>query len=398
MDEQKISRPVRGARKYYSLRALILAVAAAVALTAGILFGAAWMMVGPEGLSLAEAMALINLRFVGTCDKAEVVDAAAEHMIAALGDRWSLYLNAESYAVQKQSRDNSYVGIGVTVSYEDERGLLVLSVSGDGPADAAGILPGEIIIAVDGVSVAGESRKEGADRIRGEKGTAVVLELLDEDGGRRTVEVIRDRVEENPVSYQLLNNGVGLIVLQNFFSRSAEELKKAVEDLIAQGAGALVFDVRDNPGGYLDELTEILDYLLPEGPIFRSRDRAGNEDVTMSDAQCVGLPIAVLVNGNSYSAAEFFAAQLRETAGAVVAGTRTSGKGYSQQIYPLLNGGAVSISTRAYLTGGGVSLIGTGLQPDPYVELSDEQSERLIRGKLKPEEDLQLQAAMETLF
>ncbi len=142
----------------------------------------------------------------------------------------------------------------------------------------------------------------------------------------------------------------------------------------------------------------MLDYLLPEGAIFRSRDRAGNEDVITSDAQCVDLPMAVLVNGDSYSAAEFFAAQLRETAGAVVAGTQTSGKGYSQQTYPLLNGGAVSISTRAYLTGGGVSLIGTGLTPDPYVELNDEQSALLLQKSLEPGQDPQLQAAIEALF
>ncbi len=125
MDQEK-NKSIKEERRRFSLRALIIAAAAAAVLTAGALFGAAWLIVGPEGLSLAEAMALINLRFVGEYEKDKVVDAAAQDMISALGDRWSSYLNAEGYAAQQQNRDNSYVGIGVTISYRDERGLWCL--------------------------------------------------------------------------------------------------------------------------------------------------------------------------------------------------------------------------------------------------------------------------------
>lgn len=399
MEENKQNeREGKEKRGRFSLRALILSIAAAVLLTAGALFGAAWLILGPEGLSVAETMALINLQFVGPFERADVGDAAQKAMISALGDRWSYYLDAESYAFQQENRDNSYVGIGVTVSQKDERGLLVVTVVGGGPAEQAGLVPGDLISAVDGQSIAGDARQKGSDLIRGEKGTYVQLELIGPDGATRSVKVMRDRVEEQPVSYKLLDNGAGLITIKNFFSRSAEEMKAAVEDLKGQGATKLVFDVRNNPGGYLDELTEMLDYLLPEGPIFRSRSKAGSETVTNSDADCVDLPMAVLVNADSYSAAEFFAAELREKISAPVVGTATCGKGYSQITYPLLDGGAIGISTRKYLTGDGVSLIGVGITPDPYVELSDEQAAALVQGALESRDDPQLQAALQALF
>lgn len=385
-------------RRRFSLRTLILSIAVTVLLTCGALFGATWLILGPEGLSVAETLALINLRFVGPFERTDVADAAQKAMIAALGDRWSYFLDTEGYALQKENRDNSYVGIGVTVSQKDDRGLLVISVIEGGPASQAGLVAGDVISSVDGQSIAGDARKKGSDLIRGEKGTYVQLELIGSDGTVRSVQVMRDRVEELPVSHMLLDNGVGLITIKNFFSRSAEEMKAAVEDLEGQGATGLVFDVRNNPGGYLDELTDMLDYLLPEGPIFRSRSKAGSETVTNSDASYVDLPMTVLVNADSYSAAEFFAAELHEKMGAPVVGITTCGKGYSQITYPLLDGGAIGISTRKYLTGEGVSLIGVGITPDPYVELSDEQAAALLQGMLEPKDDPQLQAALQALF
>ena len=151
-----------------------------------------------------------------------------------------------------------------------------------------------------------------------------------------------------------------------------------------EGAVALVFDMRNNGGGYLSQLTEMLDFLLPEGPIFISRDRAGNEEVTQSDAACVDLPMAVLVNADTYSAAEFFAAELQEQGVAVIVGEPTSGKGYSQQTFALPHGGAMAISTGAYFTGNGTSLIGTGLTLDAEVYLTGEG-------------DAQLEAALDLL-
>ena len=299
-------------KKRFSLIHLLLLVLLTVAVTAGVGLAVLYQMVGKEGLSLLEGLHLINEKFVGEYDEGEVVDAALEGMVEGLGDRWSYFLTEEEYEAQNQRRTNQYVGVGVTVNYESEEGLQIVEVTAGGPAEEAGLQPGELITAVDGFSLAGEARYEGADKIQGEEGTTVCLEVRGTDGQSRTVELKRTKLETDPVSAEMLENNVGYVRLSNFYDRSADRLKEEVTRLQEEGATALVFDMRSNGGGYLSQLTDMLDFLLPEGPIFITRDRAGNEKITQSDASCVYLPMAVLVNADTYSAAEFFAAELQE--------------------------------------------------------------------------------------
>lgn len=385
-------------KKRYALWQLLLTMLGSVLLTLAVIGTALWLTLGPDTLAMLQAWNIVNTRFVGEYDKGETVDAALNGMIQGLGDRWSYYLNAENLASQNQRRNNRYVGIGVTVDYSDPRGLTVLTVKKEGPAWQGGLVPGEIITAVDGFSLAGEAQQEGTVRIQGEAGTTVKLTVLNEAGEERQVELTRASIENDSVtSYTLLENGVGYVALANFYSGSGNQLIAAVDELVEQGAAALVFDMRNNGGGYVHELTQMLDHLLPEGPIFRSQTKNGKEEVTYSDADCVDLPMAILVNGNTYSAAEFFAAQLKETEGSVIVGEPTFGKGFSQQTLDLVNGGALNISTGKYFTGGGVSLIGTGLTLDAEVVLDEEQTRSLLLGTLTPEEDPQLQKALELL-
>lgn len=371
-------------KKRFSLIHLLLLVLLTVVVTVGVGLGVLYQMVGKEGLSLLEGLHLINEKFVGEYGEGEVVDAALEGMVEGLGDRWSYFLTEEEYEAQNQRRTNQYVGVGVTVNYTSEEGLQIVEVTAGGPAEEAGLQSGELITAVDGFSLAGEARYEGANKIQGEEGTTVSLEVRGTDGQTRTVEVKRTKLETDPVSAEMLENNVGYVRLSNFYDRSADRLKEEVTRLKEEGATALVFDMRNNGGGYLSQLTDMLDFLLPEGPIFITRDRAGNEKVTQSDASCVDLPMAVLVNADTYSAAEFFAAELQEWGVAVIVGEPTSGKGYSQQTFELPNGSAVAISTGAYFTGSGTSLIGTGLTLDKEVYLTDQG-------------DAQLEAALELL-
>ena len=381
--------------KRFSGWSLLVTALLSLLLTLALAFGALWALIGPEGLSMAEAMVLINARFVGDHDIGKAADAAMDGLITGLGDRWSYYVDAKGYENLKNSKDNAYVGIGVTVSYpEGEEGLYVEAVAENGPAAAAGLRPGDTILAVGEVRLAGEDRSRGTELIQGDAGTQVELLLRGGGGEERTVSVTRGRVEEHPVSYALLADGTGLITIQNFNSRCADEAIAAVDALREQGAERLVFDVRNNGGGFLDELTRLLDYLLPEGPIFRSQTKAGRETVVSSDAGCVEMPMAVLVNENTYSAAELFAAELQEWDWGEVVGVQTFGKGFSQQTFPLLNGGAVNLSTAKYFTGQGNCLIGVGLTPDRVVELDEEQAAKLRARILDPAEDPQLQAAI----
>lgn len=385
-------------KKQYALWHLLLTMLGSVLLTLAVIGTALWLTLGPDTLAMLQAWNIVNTRFVGEYDKGETVDAALSGMIQGLGDRWSYYLNAENLASQNQRRNNRYVGIGVTVDYSDPRGLTILTVKKEGPAWKGGLIPGEIITAVDGFSLAGEAQQEGTGRIQGEAGTTVKLTVMSTAGEERQVELTRASIENDSVtSYTLLENGVGYVALANFYSGSGSQLNAAVDELVEQGAAALVFDMRNNGGGYVHELTQMLDHLLPEGPIFRSQTKNGKEEVIDSDADCVDLPMAILVNGNTYSAAEFFAAQLKETAGSVIVGEPTFGKGFSQQTLNLVNGGALNISTGKYFTGGGISLIGTGLTLDAEVVLDEEQTRSLLLGTLTPEEDPQLQKALELL-
>ena len=233
--------------------------------------------------------------YLGALTVEPVVEDVYKRQVSRLGDRWSYYLTAEELEAQNQRRTNQYVGVGITVNYTREEGLYILGVETGGPAEAAGLEAGEVITAVDGVSLAGESRYEGANLIQGEADTTVTLEVLGEDGTARTVEVERAELETDPVESRMLEGKVGYVRLLNFYDHSAQRLEEAVTQLREQGAEALVFDMRNNGGGYLSQLTDMLDFLLPEGPIFISRDRAGHEEITYSGPECVELPMACLL-------------------------------------------------------------------------------------------------------
>ncbi len=371
--------------KRFRLRSIILTAALSVVITLGAVALAAWLLLGSAGVTIAAGAAYINALFVGDYDQSAMADAALDAMVDSLGDRWSYYMDADSYEASKLRRGNAYVGIGVTITYEAD-GLHIQEVTAGGPAEKAGLLAGEIITAADGHDLTGENANStnSTAYVQGEEGTDVVLTIVGADGVVRDVTVTRKRIQSDPVVYELLENGVGYVDLANFYKGSADYTKAAVEELMKQGATSLLFDVRDNPGGYVEELLDLLDYLLPEGAIFQSGDSRGPKRVTKSDADCVDVPMAVLVNADSYSAAELFAAQLRESVDAPIVGQPTCGKGYSQQTFVLPNGGALNISTKTYYTGSGQSLIGIGLTPDAVVELTG------------PEDD-QLNAALELL-
>ena len=169
----------------------------------------------------------------------------------------------------------------------------------------------------------------------------------------------------------------------------------AVDDLISQGADSLVFDVRFNGGGYLHELLKMLDYLLPEGVIFNSEDINGNTATNESDAECIELPMTVLVNDMTYSAAEYFAEAIREFGWGSVVGGQTTGKGYSQILIKPSDGSAVNLSTMKYYTPNGTCLAGVGITPDVVIETDEEEYYGVYYGILDREEDSQLASALE---
>lgn len=339
-------------------------------LVAALASAGTWIAAGLLPNSKLERLsAVIDRQFIGDADVTRMEDAAAEAMIGALGDRWSYYISAEEYAAHLDRQSNSYVGIGVTVQKQaNDKGIEIVAVNPDGPAAEAGILMGDIITHADGTFLGDLTLSAGKSLIIGEKNTNVVLTVL---RGEETLEVTVTRkvIHSRTAEGVMLTDDTGCVVITNFHEGAGTETVEEVEKLLEQGAEKLIFDVRNNPGGYVHEMVYALDYLLPEGPLFRSVNYNGAESVDESDADCLDLPMAVLINGNTYSAAEFFAAALSEYDWAVTVGEPTCGKGYYQTTIQLGDGSAVQLSTGAYTTPNGVNLTEVGgLKPDVPID------------------------------
>lgn len=353
---------------------------------------------GGQSNKLTQLEEIINNRFIGQVDMEAARDAAANAMVDALGDRWSYYIPAADMQAHQENKNNAYVGIGITISLrEDGTGLDILEVTPGGSAQEAGLLPGDILVEVQGQAVPGMTTEQVRDLVRGEEGTKVSLAVL-RNGERLSFSVERRQIRVVVATGRLLPGNIGLVRIANFNTNCAQETIAVVEDLQKQGATALILDVRNNPGGYVNEMVKLLDHLLPEGLVFQSVDYLDRERKEYSDKACVELPMTVLVNGSSYSAAEFFAAALAEYDWASVVGEKTVGKGYYQNTLMLDDGSAVNLSTGKYFTPQGVNLTEAGgLTPHLEVPVDQETAALIYAAALEPSEDPQIQAAVELL-
>lgn len=345
---------------------------------------------------LEQLQDLIEERFIGEADATAMEDAAAAAMVASLGDEWSYYISAADYRSHMESMNNAYVGVGITISPMEDGYYKILKVETGGPAEAAGVQVGDVLLRADGQDCAELGMDGTKNMVRGEAGTTV--ELTMRRGDEEIVLDVERQYFEVPVAeYEMLPDQIGLVRIVNFDERCASETVAAIEALLADGATSLIFDVRNNPGGYQDELVEVLDYLLPEGDLFTSEFYDGRVEVDTSDADCLEIPTAVLVNSESYSAAEFFAAALSEYGVATVVGEQTYGKGYFQSTFQLSDGSAVGLSIGKYYTPKGNNLAGVGVTPDVEVPVDDETFVAIYYGNLPSDEDPQILAAVDAL-
>lgn len=352
---------------------------------------------GTPARKLGQLEQLITQCFIGEADTKVMEDYAASAMVSSLGDRWSYYVTAEDYDTLLEQQENAYVGIGITIiADEEEVGFRIMAVQENGTAREAGLQVDDRIISADGQSMEGLTVEELRNIVRGKEGTTVHLVVV---RGEQELEfdVKRAKILTDVVTCQLLDDGIGLITIANFDSRCANESIAAIESLRVQGATSLIFDVRNNPGGYAHEMVELLDYLLPEGDLFRTVDYKGSESVDRSDASFLDMPMVVLCNEDSYSAAEFFAAAIQEYEAGTVIGMPTCGKGYFQYTYRLSDGSAVGLSVGKYFTPSGKSLADVGIQPDITVEVDDDTYAKIYYGQLDPMEDPQILAAIDVL-
>lgn len=349
---------------------------------------------------------VLENNFVDEVSDNDIYHGAAAAMVRSLGDKWSYYMTPEEYEAYKLSSANEYAGIGVTVQLDEDGRFKISSVQEGTPAAEAGLESGTYLVSVDGEETAGMTLSELSTLIRSKLNTDFKIGIEDRKGNKSSVTLACTVVYKTAVSSKLLENSVGYVRITNFEAGASDDAISAIESLLSIGAETFIFDMRDNPGGLLSELKALLDYILPEGDMLISIDREGNESITKSDKICLKYKMCVLVNENTYSAAEFFAAALQEYDWADVVGIQTTGKARSQITVELSDGSAIHISTNKYLTPERVDLAEAGgITPDYVVSNDVKPQESVTPDEETPDKpeskqtdaDLQLEKAVSLL-
>ena len=338
---------------------------------------------------------LVDDYYLNEIDDISFADGIYKGFIASLGDPYSTYYTADEYKALLESSSGVYYGIGASVNQDVKTGIItIVKPFKDGPAYKAGLLPGDIIARVDGEEVTGLDLFEVVSRIKGPEGTSVKISVI-RDGETLEVKITRGKVENPTIEYQMLDNKIGYIIISEFDDVTVGQFKKAVDELEAQGMKSLIVDVRNNPGGLLDSVVNVLDRLLPPGLVVYTQDKYNKRETELArDYKKINVPMAVLINGNSASASEIFAGTLQDYEVATIIGTTSFGKGIVQKVIPLSDGTAVKLTVSKYYTPKGRNIHGTGIKPDIEVELDKEWQNQL---NVPIEKDNQLQEAIKLL-
>lgn len=349
---------------------------------------------------LLKIQAAVDETFVGEVDMEAIHDAVLEGYMTGLGDRWSYYMTAEEYEAYQRAHKTNLIGIGITTVYAERDGkhiLRIQAVEPDSPAEQAGLGVYDVITAIDGKLVDDMADfDEARDAVLGDEGTQVKLDITKyKTHEAKTYTVTRAEYEQTSVTGRMLADNVGYVRITAFQKKSAEQFHKVLQGLLDDGAESLIFDVRRNNGGLVTSMVDMLDELLPEGDIITLERKDGAKQTFTSDAAEIDVPMAVLMDADSYSAAEFFASALQVYDKAVLVGELTCGKGFAQVPIPLDSGGAIKLSVEKYYTKDGISLIGTGVEPDEKVSLPETVAKHYYA--MTDEEDTQLQRALEVL-
>ena len=346
-----------------------------------------------------EIYGLLQENFLYDINDEDLRDGMYQGLMNALGAPYSTYYNEEAFNSFEQSTTGKYYGIGVSVSQNISTGIITLVKPFKGaPGYEAGVLPNDILYAVNGVEVTGMDLSEVVAMIKGEEGTTVQLTVVREgEEDYIVLDVERRQVEVPTVEIELLDNQIGYMSVSGFEGVTASQFYNGIAQLSSEGMKALVIDLRNNPGGRLDVVVSMLDMILPEGILVYTEDKDGNRaNEEYSNAQTIlDVPLAVLVNGQSASASEIFAGDVQDFGAGIIVGTQTFGKGIVQTVYPLDENTAVKMTVSSYYTHAGRNIHGVGITPDIEVELNEELRQK---AEITKEEDNQLQAAIEALM
>lgn len=335
---------------------------------------------------------LIDENYLGEVDTEKLEEGIYKGFISGLSDPYSVYYDEEETRMLLETTEGEYDGIGAVLSQDIKTGIVTLVQIYDGsPAMEAGLKDNDILYKVEDLEVTGKDLTEVVSHIKGKKGTQVHLTVYrGDDREEITVTAVRNTIEAQTIKYEMLEDQIGYVSVTEFDLVTYKQYEQALEDLKSQGMKGLVVDLRNNPGGNLSTVCEMLDLMLPEGLIVYTEDKNGNRQETKSDAERqFELPLTVLMNGNSASASEIYAGAIQDYGVGTIVGTQSYGKGVVQQIFDLKDGTCVKLTIAEYFTPEGRNINGKGITPDVEVEYEENEED--------PEADNQLDRAVEVL-
>ena len=346
---------------------------------------------------------ILGKKYLYGYDKTELRENAVKAYVDSLAEPYTHYYNPSEFSSYIGNIQDGYVGIGIMVGVNEDNQIEVIAPFEDSPAYIAGVLPGDILKAVEGTEYSGDKLSEAVDAIKGgREGTSVNITFTRNEKDIELT-IARGDISSESVKAEKLDDNIGYIRITSFNSASTNgehstfsEFTNKLAELKQQGADRLIIDLRDNPGGVLTEVCNIADMLLPEGTITYIEDKNGNRKYYNSDDEYTDMPIAVLINGNSASASEVLTGALKDYGKAVVVGERSYGKGIVQDVYPFFDGSGISITSAKYYTPNGICVHETGIEPDVTVAAPEKYRDSYV-SEIDRSADLQLHKAIELI-
>lgn len=333
------------------------------------------------------ALQIVKTRYVEEVPLDTLMSGAVRGMVVALGDPHSLYMDAKMYKEFMIETEGAFGGVGIVIGVKEKLLTVIAPIEGT-PGEKAGIKSGDHIVKIDGRDTKDMALDEAVSKIRGKEGTQVVLTIRRGTEEPKEYSVVRSNIQIKTVTSKMLPNQMGYIRISMFNEHTGSDFSRQLQELEGQGMKGLVLDMRDNPGGLLEESVKVASKLVPKGPVVSVVTRDGRRETHSSDLSAVKYPTVALVNGGSASASEIVAGAIQDTGAGTLIGTKTYGKGSVQTLIRMEGGAAVKLTIAKYLTPSDRSINGIGIEPDIAVE----QPEVKEAGK-----DPQLDKAVEVL-
>lgn len=351
-----------------------------------------------EGLeyTLSQFRSELEKKYIGEINDEELIEGAVKGYVDALGDPYTTYYTKKEMKTIMEETNGNFVGIGVYMTKDLEKNaILIIKPIENSPAEKAGILPGDLITKVDDVEYTGDKLEEASNKIRGEEGTKVKLEIY-RNGETKTFELTRTKVVVSHVTTKVLNNDIGYIAISDFEGECASEFETKYKQLEKQGIKKLIIDIRNNGGGIVDEALKIANMLVDkDSTLLITKDKSDKEEVTKAtEKPIINIPTVVLVNEYSASASEILAGALKDNGKAILVGTKTYGKGIIQELHQLSDGSGLKITVSEYYTPNHNAIHKIGITPDVEVDLSEDVKQQTT---IQEKDDNQLQKAIEIL-